>query len=227
VVSDSSRRVPVSLSVETQALPYERLKAAILAGDLKPGQPLVETLLAQWCGVSRTPIREALLRLEQDGLVRRSDRGLTVRERSPEEILDIYEARTVLEATVGRVAAERRTDHDVRLLRASVQRGRRVVKDDLPGMVEANQQFHRMLWRACHNESLIDLLERVSLHLARFPETTLAAPGRWRTACREHEQLVDAVEGRRGQDAHDIAMAHFMAARDIRLALFAEETAGR
>ena len=73
--------------------PYDMLKRAILSGGLAPGQSLVETSLAEWCGVSRTPIREALTRLEQDGLVHHYDGGLVVRVRSPEEILDIYETR--------------------------------------------------------------------------------------------------------------------------------------
>jgi DNA-binding GntR family transcriptional regulator len=96
---------------------------------------------------------------------------------------------------------------------------------DVPAMVEANHQFHRTVWRASHNESLLDLLERLNLHLARYPETTLSSPGRWETALREHAALVDAIEERRAADAHDIALHHFISARDIRLMLFTEETA--
>src|SRR5690349_17429224 len=106
-----------------QGSTYEVLKNAILSGELAPGEQLVETSLAKLCKVSRTPIREALRRLEQDGLVYRSDRGLAVRTRSPEEILDIYEVRMMLEATVGRIAAERRTEHDVSMLRHLLVQG--------------------------------------------------------------------------------------------------------
>src|ERR1700754_1808293 len=95
----STRGVPAD---DRQPTPYERLKQAILDGELVPGQQLVEISLAQWCQVSRTPIREALSRLEQDGLALRTDRGLVVRERSPEEILDIYDTRIVLEAMAAR-----------------------------------------------------------------------------------------------------------------------------
>ncbi|MBO0826374.1 MAG: GntR family transcriptional regulator, partial [Streptosporangiales bacterium] len=112
------------------------LKQAILKGELEPGQPLVETALAAWCEVSRTPIREALTRLEQDGLVDRTDRGLVVRQRSPEEILDIYETRLALEATAGRMAAERRTAHDLRLLKRLLQRCEEISVKDSAGMAE-------------------------------------------------------------------------------------------
>jgi DNA-binding GntR family transcriptional regulator len=200
--------------------PYDNIKQAILSGELAPGEPLVETALAEWCGVSRTPIREALTRLEQDGLVTRTDRGMGVRNRSPEEILDVYETRLVLEATAGRMAAERRTDHELRILRHLLEFGRQQAPLDTRALVDANQRFHRAVWVASHNESLIDLLERLNLHLGRYPETTLAAPGRWSTAQDEHTRLVDAIEARDAKAAHDIALAHFTAARDIRLALF-------
>jgi DNA-binding GntR family transcriptional regulator len=203
--------------------PYEMLKQAILSGEIPPGEPLVEVTLAEWCGVSRTPIREALLRLEQDGLVDRTVHGLAVRARSPEEILDIYYTRMVLEATAGRVAAERRTDHDLMLLHWAMENCDGVPDTDRLRMVEANTKFHQAVWQASRNESLIDLLRRLNLHLGRYPGTTLASPGRWDTARDEHRQLLDAIERRDGDGAHRIAMEHFRAARDIRLALFARE----
>lgn len=223
--SGATRR-PAPKSSERRVPPYEKIKAAILNGELKPGGPLVEVALAEWCGVSRTPIREALRQLQQDGLIQRSDRGLVVRARGPEEILDIYDTRVVLEATTGRVAAERRTDYDVRMLQGLLERGNRVSSTDSDAMVETNQQFHRAVWRASHNEALIDLLERLSLHLARYPGTTLSTPGRWETAIRQHRELVEAIENRDGDGAYNVAMRHFLDARDIRMALFANGEPG-
>jgi DNA-binding GntR family transcriptional regulator len=195
------------------------VKQAIIRGELEPGQQLVETALAEWCQVSRTPIREALSRLVQDGLAERSDRGLIVRRRSPEEILDIYETRIVLEATVGRVAAERRTEFDVRTLRRLLERAQEVTADD-ERKVEVNRQFHQAMWRASHNESLLDLLERLNLHLARYPATTLSYQGRWEQAKSEHAAIVEAVEARNEAKAYELALAHFTRARDIRLRLW-------
>lgn len=203
--------------------PYDLLKVAILRGELKAGQVLVETALAALCQVSRTPIHEALTRLEQDGLVERVDRGLVVRRRSPEEILNIYEVRIALEATVGRVAAERRTEHEVRLLRRILDQTEQVQPGDQPGMVEMNARFHQALWHAAHNESLLDVLERLNLHLGRYPSTTLSYPGRWEAAKLQHVALVDAVEARDSDSAFEIAWHHFTGARDIRLQLWDEE----
>jgi DNA-binding GntR family transcriptional regulator len=213
--------------VPTRVAPYDLLKKAILSGQLRPGEPLVENTLAAWCQTSRTPIREALRRLDQDGLIQRTDRGMEVRKRSPEEILDIYETRIVLEATAGRVAAERRTEHDLLLMRRLNERCAEAAESDPDGMSEANQEFHRAVWRASHNESLLDVLGRLNLHLARYPGTTLAAPGRWTAAQEQHDHLVDAIEARDGDRACAVALEHFTIARNIRLELFADEFSER
>jgi DNA-binding GntR family transcriptional regulator len=205
--------------------PYERLTQAILTGELPPGQPLVETALAAWCNVSRTPVREALTRLQQDGLVVRSERGLVVRERSPEEILDIYETRIELEAMAARVAAMRRSHLDVLTMRRIVQTLDEVDPTDEIAMSNGNRQFHRSVWRASHNESLTDLLRRLDLHLARYPSTTLSQPGRWAEGNREHRGIVDAVEAGDGAAAHTLTAEHFTKARDLRLMLWSQEQA--
>ena len=202
---------------------YEQIKQAILAGELSPGEMLREIQLAEWCGVSRTPVREALQRLEQDGLVTSSRHGLIVRRRSPEEILDLYEVRIVLEGTAARVAAGRRTDHDLRQLRWALAADETVPADDLAQMVDVNKQFNRLVWTASHNESLGDLLDRLLLHLGRFPQTTLARPGRWAQNCAYHRDVAAAIERRDSKTAQALAESHFSAARDIRLDLFAQE----
>jgi DNA-binding GntR family transcriptional regulator len=205
-----------------KASPYERLTQAIMTGELLPGQPLVETTLAEWCQVSRTPIREALTRLEQDGLVVRGERGLMVRQRSPEEILDIYETRIVLEAMAARVAATRRSYLDLIGLRRIAERLDNLGTDDEHAMTEGNREFHRAVRRASHNESLNDLLQRLDLHVARYPSTTLSQPGRWSEANHEHRKIIDAIEAQDADLAHRLTAEHFTHARELRLALWAQ-----
>jgi DNA-binding GntR family transcriptional regulator len=211
----------VDQKIRTQS-PYERIKKGILDGTFEPDVPLAETVLGEWCGVSRTPIREALGRLEQDGLVVRTERGMTVRSRTPEEILDIYETRIVLEGTAARMAALRHTEMD----RARLERLMALAEaaDETQGheLAERNRQFHRGVWLASHNSALLDLLDRLDLHLLRYPVTTLTSPGRWATALVEHRELAEAVLGRHAKKAQTIAESHFTAARGIRLALFEE-----
>lgn len=218
------RRADVKSSAE---LAYSRIKRAILVGELEPGAVLVEASLAEWCGVSRTPVREAFTRLEQDGLIIRGERGLTVRSRSPEEILDIYETRIVLEATAAALAAERATRFDHLRLQRFLTEMEAGPPSDSATRAGLNREFHREIWFASRNESLADLLERLNLHLGRYPETTLSYPGRWDTALAEHRSLVGAIVARDAQRASDLAKAHFSAARDIRVALWEEMPALR
>lgn len=206
----------------SRSVPYERIKRAILTGEFAPGSPLVETTLARWCDVSRTPVREALTRLEQDGLVERGDRGLVVRDRSPEEILDIYETRIALESTAARVAAERRTSFDLIRLQRLLDRTAQMPSEDQRA-VDVNREFHRQIWEASHNDSLFDLLERLNLHLMRYPATTLSYPDRWETAAEEHRRIVEAIADRDAERAAEAAARHFIAARDIRLTLWEQD----
>ena len=187
--------------------------------------PLIESTVAEWCGVSRTPIREALTRLEQDGLVNKTTRGMAVRKRTPEEILDIYDVRIALEATAARLAAERHTEVDKIRLERLMALAEEVDETEESSYADRNREFHRGVWLAGHNESLIDLLDRLNLHLLRYPITTLTAPGRWREGLEEHRELVEAIIARDPARAHAVAERHFTTARDIRLALWMENIA--
>lgn len=89
-------------------------------GEMRPGTPLVETAMAKVFGVSRTPVREPLRRLEQDGIVQRVGRQLVVRVTTPEEVLEIYDCRVVLEGMAAQWAARHRTDYDLALLERSL-----------------------------------------------------------------------------------------------------------
>lgn len=204
---------------------YEGLRAAIVSGEYDAGEPLVEVVLAERYGTSRTPVREALRRLEQDGLVERGDRGMRVRTRSPEEILEIYEARIPLEATAAGAAAERRTELDlVRIRRAAAKMGE-TATDDAHAMATANRVVHETIWAASHNGTLVDLLTRLNNHLTRYPATTLAAPGRWDAALGEHTEIIAAIERQDREAASELARDHMTRARDIRLTIYADEAA--
>ena len=204
---------------------YEFLRAEIAEGRLPAGSPLIETALASRIGVSRTPIREALRRLEQDGLVERVDRGLRVRERSPEEILEIYEVRIVLEALAARAAAERHTAVDLMRLRTIHQQMKQVADEDVDEQAQVNVAFHKRIWWATHNSALIDVLSRLTVHLGRYPYTTYGRPGRWEAALSEHADLLNAIVARDADKADSIAREHMTRARDIRLEMWEEEEA--
>ncbi len=202
---------------------YEQIRDEIVSGELAAGATLVETVLATRYGTSRTPIREALRRLEQDGLVERAARGLRVRHRSVEEILEIYEVRIQLEAAAARAAAERHTQLDLMRIRRGHDQMTAADVTDPTTMATMNRRFHESIWTASHNATLFDLLTRLHSHLTRYPATTLTRPGRWKTALAEHEQIIEAVTARDTDTAARLAEEHMTEARDIRLQMYSDE----
>lgn len=202
---------------------YTQLRQALIDGVMRDGEMLTENGLAARYGVSRTPVREALGRLEHDGLVQRESRGFIVRRRSPEEIIQIYDARILLEGAAARAAAERRTLSDLSLLQGIAAEELRVARDDPAQRVTMNQRFHQAIWAASHHATFQDLLERLSVHLVRYPTTTLHYDGRWDAAVKEHEQLIAAIAAQDGERAERIARLHMERARDVRLAMWREE----
>lgn len=204
---------------------YEELRNAIVTGRYAAGQVLSENALAAEFGKSRTPVREALHRLEIESLVERSPRGVRVRASSPEEILDIYEVRITLEGAAAKAAAERATEFDRTLLRSAHQA--MLDADDTPEAKAAtNRRFHEAVWTASHNSTLVDLLHRLNIHLVRYPSTTLTHGDRWEAVLREHEELLGAIEARDGEAARRIAEHHMFGAREVRLRMYAESDRG-
>ncbi|MGH8994813.1 MAG: GntR family transcriptional regulator [Acidimicrobiales bacterium] len=199
---------------------YDQLRRDILSGERPPGSALVETALADHYGVSRTPIREALSQLRQNGLVERNGRGLAVRKQSPEEILEIYEVRIPLEELAARSAAARRTEFDLARL-ARVHRDMQELEtDDRAARATVNRAFHRQIWIAGHNRTLIDLLERINDQLHRHPESPLGFPGRWEQVLLDHEELIAAIDDQQPDLAGELAAHHMKAGRNIRLQMY-------
>jgi DNA-binding GntR family transcriptional regulator len=182
---------------------------------------LSENALAAEFGKSRTPVREALHRLEIETLVERVPRGVRVRASSPEEILDIYEVRITLEGAAAKAAAERATEFDRTRLRAA-QEAMRQVEDDPRAKAAANRRFHEAVWTASHSPTLVDLLHRLNIHLIRYPSTTLTYDNRWEAVLREHDELLSAIEARDGEGARRIAEHHMFGAREVRLRMYAD-----
>lgn len=196
---------------------YHQLLEEVLEGDLRPGEILVETALGKRFGVSRTPIREALRMLEQDGILERVNRGMRVRQTSPEEVLEIYGVRTILEAAAARDAAARRTESDLATL-DRIMRTMTEAREAAPQeMAAINRSFHRAIWQASGNRTLADLLERLAVHLRRYPATTYLRAGRWEEALDEHRLLLAAISEGNPDSAAQVAEKHMQAARDVRL----------
>ncbi|MFC5234469.1 GntR family transcriptional regulator [Pseudonocardia zijingensis] len=204
---------------------YGDLRDQILSGDLPPGTPLREIALAQRFGVSRTPVREALRRLQQDRLLAPGGRGMQVRAIEPHEVVQVYDMRVLLETEAAGQAARSRGDADLMRLEGLLARDRALTDPDDATRIRTNLEFHAAIREATHNAVLIDLLDRLTLHLVHAPRSTLSVPGRWAAALDEHARLVAAVRDRDEQAAREIAGTHMSTAREIRLTLLREAAA--
>jgi DNA-binding GntR family transcriptional regulator len=204
---------------------YSRLHEGIVNGKYPPGESLVETTLAAQFGISRTPVREALRRLEQDGLVERGSRGMQVSRRSPEQILEIYEVRIILETAAARSAAEKRTPLDLMRLEQIHEAMLAASPDDPDNLATTNRKFHEVLWAMSHNSTLIDLLKRLHSHLIRYPQTTLSYKNRYQKVLEDHGRLIEAIKNGDSEQAAEIAEQHMTGARNTRLLMYADDDA--
>jgi DNA-binding GntR family transcriptional regulator len=205
---------------------YTDLRTDILTGVLPPGTPAREVAVAERFGVSRTPVREALRRLEHDRLLVASSRGLVVRSVDTAEVIQIYDVRILLEGEAAAQAAEARSQADLLHLETLLERDRALVDADDATRTSTNMEFHEAVWVATHNEVLQDLLGRLTIHLVRTPHSTLSAPGRWEQSLDEHAALLDAVQTRDAERAREVAAQHMTTARQIRLDLLRQAALG-
>jgi DNA-binding GntR family transcriptional regulator len=199
---------------------YRLIREAVMGARFAVGQLLTETQLAAFCNVSRTPVREAVQRLEMEQVLVRGDRGLTIPDPSPEEIYDIYETRAILESAVSRLAAERRTEVDLAHIDRWVE-AQRSVTGSPSDHAAVNFEFSKAVWRASHNRSLFDLLERIGIPHARFGgQTTMSMTGQIERTIEWHVAQRDAIAARDADRAADIATSLMREVRDLRIQMW-------
>jgi len=195
---------------------YERLKHDISVGNIAQGAALIETQLAKRYDVSRTPIRQALMALEQDGLVSRNGRSLRVRSQTATEIMELYEVRELLEDRAAALAARKRDDVDMAVLRRLLER-MSSPELDKGERYTLNREFHTAMWKAAHHAILLRTLERLYVNSVLGLTTTLAASERWATTLEEHRAMVEAIAEGDDRQAVELVRSHLQTARDIRL----------
>jgi DNA-binding GntR family transcriptional regulator len=198
---------------------YRQLRTEILAGALPPAPPLREVALSERFGVSRTPVRDALRRLKHDQLLDQGARGLQVHQATPQEVIQVYDVRVLLEQEAAGQAALARNITDVVRLEGLLARDLALFEPDDGTRAETNMEFHATIWAAAHNPVLEDLLERLSTHLIRTPHSTLSVGQRWQEALAEHGSLVEAISARDEAKARELSRAHMETARSLRLGL--------
>lgn len=196
---------------------YEKLRTAIISGQLPPNSRVVEEDISHRYSVSRTPVRAALHRLRLDGLIRESSRALVVSEFTAEELASFCVVRDDLEALAARLAAGGRTDLDLLAMEEVLARFAAEVGGELAWIVQLNHDFHDIVWDAARNAFLQRQLRLVRDLIERFDSTTLATEERQRQALEEHRAIFEALKERDEDAAHAATYDHFRRATGIRL----------
>ena len=200
----------------------EQIREAIHNGDYDPGERLTETELAERLGVSRTPVREALRRLESDGLlVFEPWRGVVVAELDRQQVGELYAMREVLEGTAARLAAKHISEAEMGLLESLLAKEAKQLKKPAE-LAGTNRQLHHAIYASALNRYLMQTLSTLRNSLALLRGTTFSVPGRARVAHREHKAIVTAILARDGVSAEDAARAHIRGAERARIKMLFE-----
>lgn len=197
---------------------YSLILNAIDMGDFRPGDRLVESDLADRFGVSRTPIREALQRLETQSLLTRDGRSLIVASLDHNQLAELYVVRAELEGLAAYLAARHATVEEMRVLRDMVEADRALLGNP-QAMSRANRRFHKQIHLSSHNRYLVQQLDLVHRSMALMATTSLAAVGRDADAIKEHDQIVTAIEQRDSDAAGAALRDHISKAFVTRLKL--------
>jgi DNA-binding GntR family transcriptional regulator len=195
---------------------YESLRDAIWDGRVAVGERVREEEIARNLGVSRTPVREALQRLHQRGLlVFGAGRGLTVASLSQHQVLQLYAMREILEGSAARFAAQHATEPEIAVL-WRLQKELCKPDHDTMALVTLNRRLHQAIYEAAHNQYLIQTLSVLHDSLALLHSTTFRAPSRRKESDEEHRQIVEAIEQHNPDRAEEAARQHIRQAQRTR-----------
>lgn len=197
---------------------YALILEAIDSHIYKPGDRLVESELAERLGVSRTPVREALQRLETQSLLTRDGRSLIVASLDHTQMAELYVVRGELEGLAARLAARHATPEEVRVLRDMLKADHALLNDP-DALSRANRRFHKQIHLASHNRFLVQQLDLVHRSMALLATTSISAEGRSTDTLEEHGRIVEAIAAGDGDAADAALRAHISQAFVTRLKL--------
>lgn len=189
---------------------FNTLRQAILRGELKPGERLMEIQLANKLGVSRTPIREAIRKLELEGLVLMIPRrGAEVAEITEKSLRDVLEVRAALEELAVDLACDRITDAEIEKLREAAAEFEETTKsEDVTALAEADVRFHDIIYGATENQKLIQLLFNLREQMYRYRVEYLKRKEVHSTLFAEHEHIIECIVKRDKEAAKKASSTH-------------------
>jgi DNA-binding GntR family transcriptional regulator len=172
----------------------ESIKTAIIKGKFRPGEKISEGELAESMGISRTPLREAFRKLENEGFIEIIPRkGAVVTQIDPDETYDLYEIKSTLEGLAARLACVNMQKKDLDKLETINRELRELIdKNDLEAFYKAHTKFHEGFVKLSGNRRLIQIISNLNDHFKRFGIVSLTLPGQYEKAIRQHEKIIEA-----------------------------------
>ena len=203
---------------------YETLKHAIITGEIPAGVRIVETEYADMMHISRTPLREALRKLERDGLVEYVPRrGVVVRAFTMEDVQEIYTIRNALEMLTLPAIVDNATPQDIASLREKLrQMDEQTEKGDIENLSFLARAFHAQLTRISKLNRILRVIEGQDEYITRFSALSIAKEPRRQAAHREHYQLVELVEHKDLEGFQELMGKHIERSKQTCLAALAE-----
>jgi len=203
---------------------YRALRHGIVHGDLAPGERLRSDALAIELNVSRTPVREALRKLEAEGLVAHAGSRLVVRAFTEQDLTELFYVREALEGMAARLAAENATPAEIDAIRELLEDMDAVrQRKDVGVFRRLTAEFHQLVCRASHNDRLLQLSQSLLDHVRQFRTSTLYREGRLAEALNEHRKLLAAIEARDGESAERLAREHRRRTLELRKEILREQ----
>ncbi len=214
---DSTKDTTKDTGRSSGAAAYEALIAALRAGTFAPGDRLREEDVAARLGLSRTPVREALRRLESDGIVEHRPRiGAVIRELAHNELVELYEMRMVLERTAAEMAAQHGAEAEFAALQ-DLNDAIAAARSDPARGAAINVDFHRGLYLAGRNRFLLEAARALNNALMLLGPTTFVDPARIDVVVTQHQTIIDALQARDSEAAGAAAEAHLATSLQFRL----------
>ena len=191
---------------------FESLREAIIDGSLKPGERVMEVQLAEKLGVSRTPVREAIRKLELEGLLIMVPRkGAYVADVSFKDVLDVLEIRASLEGLAASLAAEKMTEEEIlHLQMKSREFSKCVESDDVQGMIQKDSEFHDIILKSARNTKLINIIEGLRDQVQRFRVVYFTEFNKSSYLTQEHQRVLEAISNRDSEVAQKYAQQHIV-----------------
>ncbi len=197
----------------------ENLRDAIKKGILEPGERLMEVQIADELGISRTPVREAIRKLEQEGyVIMMPRRGTYVADVSESDIKEIFEIRSALESLATGLAARRIEQDEIEKLQNLLNEIEEyIAQGDMDKIVETDIKFHELLYQFSRNERLAAIISNLKEQLSRFRTLSMSYPGRLQETFEEHSEMVEAIADGDVSAARDAAEHHMERAEETLL----------